>query len=130
MEKQVAKLKKQVKKLKETIAEMKYQNDKRALSETLDLDYYLIRRMDSYIFSRFEEAIKESHYLTAIDTLYGLTKVDKLMKEGVTFENIIRALDEIYLQSVGMREPAPVEEAAEEELPVEEVEEAVEELPF
>lgn len=114
MEQQVAKLKKQVRKLKETIKEMEYQNDKKALFEALDLDYYVIRREDSYRFPKFENAIKESQYLTAIDALYGETKVDKLMKEGATFENIIRALDEIYLQSVEMREPVPAEE---DELP-------------
>lgn len=115
MEKQVAKLKKQVRKLKETIKEMKYQSDKKALSEALDLDYYVIRRSDSYVFPRFERAIKESQYLTAIDALYGLEKVDALMKEGVAFKNIVRALDEIYLQSVKMREQAPVEEPVEED---------------
>lgn len=110
MEKQVAKLKKQVKKLKETIKELEYQRDKKVLSEALRLDYYLIRRVDDVSFRRFEEAIKESKYLKAIDALYGLEKVDKLMKEGAKFENIIRALDEIYLQSVEMREQASVKE--------------------
>lgn len=110
MEQQVAKLKRQVRKLKETIEELKYQADKKALSEALSLDYYVIRRQDNYRFTSFEEAIKESQYLTAIDSLFGLTKVDTLMKEGATFENIIRALDEIYLQSVELRESAPVEE--------------------
>ena len=109
MEQQVAKLKKQVRKLKETIKELKYQNDKTALSAALDLDYYVIRRSNNYSFTLFEEAIKKSQYLKAIDALYGLSKVDTLMNEGVTFENIIRALDEIYLQSVEMREP-PLEE--------------------
>ena len=104
---QVAKLEKQVRELKETIKEMEYRRDKRALSEALDLDYYLIRKADEYRFTRFEEAIKESRYLTAIDALFGLKAVDTLMKEGATFENIIRALDEIYLQGVEMREPAP-----------------------
>ncbi len=114
MEQQVAKLKKQVRKLKETIKELEYDNDKRALSAALDLDYYLIRRMDNYRFERFEEAIKESKYLTAIDALFGIAKVDKLMKEGATFENIIRALDEVYLQGVEMLEPEAVNE---EDLP-------------
>lgn len=117
MEQQVAKLKKQVRKLKETIKEMEYQRDKKALSDALNLDYYLVRREgreDNYRFSKFEEAIKESQYLMAIDTLFGLAKVDKLMKEGATFENIIRALDEIYLQGVEMLEPEPV---SEEDLP-------------
>lgn len=114
MEQQVAKLKKQVRELKETIKELKYENDKTALSAALDLDYYLIRRMDSYRLERFEEAIKESKYLTAIDALFGVGKVDKLMKEGATFENIIRALDEIYLQGVEMLEPETVNE---EDLP-------------
>ena len=112
MEEQVVKLKRQVKKLKEQIREMKYQIDKKDLSGTLDLDYYVIRREDSYRFIKFEEAIKESNYLKAIDALFGLEKVDKLMKEGATFENIIRALDEIYLESVEMRNPVPDEEDA------------------
>lgn len=114
MEQQVARLKRQVRKLKETIREMEYQRDKNALSLELDLDYYLIRQMDNYRFERFEEAIKESQYLTAIDALFGLGKVDKLMKEGATFENIIRALDEIYLQGVDMRAPEPAPEPFEE----------------
>lgn len=114
MEEKVAKLKKQVKKLKETIREMEYQRDKKALSDALDLDYYVIRRAGAYTFSRFEQAIKELNYLSAIDALDGISKVDKLLKEGAKFENIIRALDEIYLQSVEMREPEPVED---EDLP-------------
>jgi len=110
MEKQVARLRKQVRKLKEIIKEMEYQRDKKALSEALDLDYYVIRRSDNYVFPRFERAIKESKYLMAIDALYGLEKVDALMKEGVAFENVVRALDEVYLQSVKMRESAPAED--------------------
>ena len=110
MKKQVAKLKEQVRTLKETIKEMEYQRDKKALREALYLDYYIIERADSFVFSRFEKAIKELKYLTAIDALYGLEKVDALMREGAKFENIIRALNEVYLQSVKMRESAPAED--------------------
>lgn len=110
MEKEVAKLKRQVKKLKATIRELEYQRDKKALSEALNLDYFVIRRMDDYVFRKFEDAIKESKYLTAIRALYGLDKVDELMKEGMKIENIIRALDEIYQQSVEIWEQIPTEE--------------------
>lgn len=109
MEKQIAKLKEQVRELKETIKEMEYQRDKKLISEALDLNYYVIRRSE-LVFPKFEKAIKESKYLTAIDALYGLEKVDALMKEGVTFENITRALNEAYLQSVKMRESAATED--------------------
>ena len=113
MEKQIAKLKKQVRTLKETIKEMEYQRDKKAITEALDLNYYVIKRSE-LVFPRFEKAIKESKYLTAIDALYGLEKADALMKEGVSFENIARALDEVYLQSVKMRKSAPAEDEDED----------------
>lgn len=111
---EVAKLKKQIKKLKETIRELEYQRDKKALIDTLNLDYYIVRRMSDLAFMRFEEAIRESNYLKAIDAVYGLEKVDELLKQGAKFENIIRALDEVYQQSVEARESEPLRE---EDLP-------------
>ena len=114
MEKQIAKLKEQVRKLKETIKEMEYQKDKKTIIEALDLNYYVIKRSE-LVFPRFAKAIKESKYLMAIDALYGLEKVDALMKEGVSFENIARALDEVYLQSVKTRESVPVEDEDKDE---------------
>ena len=114
MEEQVVKLKRQVKKLKETINEMKYQQDKRNIIEVLSLNYYVVDRNNEYAFRVFEENIKDGKYLKALDAIYGLEYADKLMLLGVTFETIVKVLDEVYLQSVKMREPV---EVAEEDAP-------------
>lgn len=105
MEAQVAKLKRQVKKLKSSL----YEREKHIVVEMLLLNSLLVHRSSVSTFTSAERLLRQSRYIEMISSVYRQAVLDALLNMGISFNTIVRVIDEKYAEGVELHGGSPAE---------------------